>query len=172
MQSEQHRGALHGRGRGAPVFLGDVFKGKVTLGRHFPEEPRIELGRRRLGRFQEFRGRRRLKREEYLRRLDLRASARRHGHLVGVARFAYDGARLEGAVLFKIQIHDVVTSWLFPRGAVGLFQKPLDRGQMLFVVMELMPVVFARHEVFLAVELERVVSVEHFVAVRENEQAP
>ena len=42
---------------------------------------------------------------------------------------------------------------------------------MLFVVMELMPVVFARHEVFLAVELERVVSVEHFVPVRENEKA-
>ena len=110
VQSEQHRGALHGRGRGAPVFLGDVFKGKVAFGRHFPEKARIELGRRRLGRFQEFRGRRRFKREEYLRRLDLRASARRHGHLVGVARFAYDGARLEGAVLFKIQIHDVVTS--------------------------------------------------------------
>ena len=43
---------------------------------------------------------------------------------------------------------------------------------MLFVVMELMPVVFARHEVFLAVEPERIVSVEHFVPVRENEQTP
>ena len=110
VQSEQNRGALHGRWRRTPVFLGDVFERKVAFGRHLPEKSRIEFGRRLLGRLQEFRGHRRLEREEYLRRLDLRASARRHGHLIGVARFAYDGARLEGAVLFKIQIHDVVTS--------------------------------------------------------------
>ena len=46
--------------------------------------------------------------EERVRGLDLRPASRRELHLIGVACLAEHGARLEGAVFFKKEIHECV----------------------------------------------------------------
>lgn len=90
----------------APVFLSEVEVGKFLLGRGFPEEGRIKFLSRLRNPGDQLRRRRRLKGKKDVRRLDLAAAAGRELHLIGASRLREHRTRLEGAVIFKIEIHN------------------------------------------------------------------
>ena len=103
------KGSLFNRaGRAAPVVSGKVRVRELILGRNLPQEGGIELGHHGLSTGHEVCGSRLLELEERVRGLDLRAASRRELHLIGVACLAEHGARLEGAVFFKKEIHESV----------------------------------------------------------------
>ena len=103
------KGGLFNRaGRAAPVVGCKVRVRELTLGRNLPQEGGIELGHHGLSTGHEVCGSRLLELEERVRGLDLRPASRRELHLIGVACLAEHGARLEGAVFFKKEIHESV----------------------------------------------------------------
>ncbi len=106
MERRNERRLFDRTGIFAPVFLSEVEVGKLLLRRGFPEEGGIELRSRLRNPGNQLRRRGRLKGEKDVRRLDLAAAAGSELHLIGASRLREHRTRLEGAVIFKIEIHN------------------------------------------------------------------
>jgi hypothetical protein len=111
-QAHQHGGLLHSRGRGAEVFLGQVFEAEFLNRGDFPNQIDVDVGRqhRRLG--HQLTGRRLGKLDQHIGGLDLHALARIELDLDRAVGFGHHAASEEFTGVIKKGEHAAGVLWL------------------------------------------------------------